>query len=121
MFKKNVLLIALILSCNTTSYTLDNKIDKPQQDKRYTPGCLTLANTVALAGAYVLVSYISTDRILSSADRQYMLKMMPTIAAITTTGCVMVDGMISLDHLVNPSNQKDPKLKTNIKELADQK
>lgn len=116
-----MLFIALALSCNTTSYTLDHKTENAKQDNRYTIGTLIAGNTVALAAAYVLVSYISTDRILTSEDRQYMLKMMPTIAVITTAGCVIVEGMNCIDHLANPSNQKNPELKADIKKIADQK
>lgn len=117
MIKKAYVLFLTTMLCAHTSYTLDHKTDETKRDNRYTIGSLILANTVTVATAYVLVSLVNSPPDV----KERMLSTMAGIAAITTTGCVLVEGMNSIDHLANPSNKIDPKLEAAIKKLSDQK
>lgn len=125
MFKKNVLVIVAIISCNITSssHAVDNQTNKPKPDNRYAIGDLILINTVALTTAYVLGSVISNSSAYyghpENADK--ILNTITAIAFMTTTGCVIVETINGIDHLANPSNKKNPELKADIKKLSDQK
>jgi hypothetical protein len=124
MFKKNVLVILIALSCNNMYGILDGNIinittDQQNLDNHNGIGSLTLANTRALAIACVLVGLISTAGSLSSEDKENMFKMMTNVAGITTLGCIVTEGMKSINHPTNKSNQKNAELKADIKKLAD--
>lgn len=123
MFKNTMLVILIALSGNTVYGSLDNQptpLNINQQNENSKPvtkngstiGTCTLINGLALAIAYVGVSYIAKD--LDKDQQAVMLNSLVGLGLFTTMGCAFAEGVNFLDRAINTPEQKDPNLKKSL-------